>query len=80
MTTCVLNVIMRQRRDTADNWKAKNPVLEDGQIGYETNTGFSKIGDGVTAWRLLPYTSVPMISDEIIDALFADIQQQRENE
>lgn len=75
MTTRVLNVIMRQRRDTAENWRVKNPVLEDGQIGYEINTGFSKIGDGVTTWRLLPYASVPMISDEIIDALFADIQR-----
>ena len=75
MTTHVLNVIMQQRRDTADNWGTKNPVLEDGQTGYETNTGFSKLGDGVTPWRLLPYTGVPIISGETIDALFADIQK-----
>ena len=73
MTTHVLNVIMQQRRDTANNWEAKNPVLEDGQTGYETNTGFSKLVDGVTPWHLLPYAGVPIISDERIDALFADI-------
>jgi hypothetical protein len=67
------NVVMRQRRDTASGWKDKNPVLDAGQIGVETDTTFVKIGDGVTAWRLLPYTCVPMISDEVIDALFVGL-------
>lgn len=44
------------RRDTAANWTAANPTnLGNGQIGYETDTGRTKIGDGSTAWNSLPY-------------------------
>jgi hypothetical protein len=38
------------RRDTAANWTTANPTLESGEIGYETDTGKFKIGDGSTAW------------------------------
>lgn len=68
------NVVMQQRRDTAEAWRTANPVLAAGQIGIEKDTTFMKIGDGTTPWRLLPYASVPMISVEEIDALFADIK------
>ena len=44
------------RRDTAANWTAGNPVLASGELGYETNTGKFKIGNGSTAWNSLSYT------------------------
>ena len=43
------------RRDTAANWTSVNPTLSDGELGYETNTGYMKIGDGSTAWSSLSY-------------------------
>jgi hypothetical protein len=43
------------KRDTAANWTAANPVLADGQQGYEKDTGRIKIGDGTTAWTALGY-------------------------
>jgi len=43
------------RRDTAANWTSANPTLSDGEIGYETDTGYMKIGDGTTAWSSLSY-------------------------
>jgi hypothetical protein len=43
------------RRDTATNWTDNNPRLADGEMGYETNTGRMKIGDGMNLWRDLPY-------------------------
>ena len=43
------------RRDTASEWAKVNPVLAVGEPGFETDTGKHKIGDGVTAWRSLPY-------------------------
>lgn len=43
------------RRDTAANWTATNPVLAAGELGFETNTGKFKIGDGTTAWAALSY-------------------------
>ena len=48
---------IRVRRDTAANWLAVNPVLQDGEIGYETDTRRLKIGDGITAWSGLQYVT-----------------------
>jgi hypothetical protein len=38
------------RSDTAANWTTKNPVLAEGEPGFDTDTGILKIGDGETAW------------------------------
>ena len=45
------------RRDTAANWSAKNPILREGEEGYETDTGKRKVGDGATEWNNLKYDS-----------------------
>ena len=45
------------RRDTAANWTSNNPVLADGEPGYEKDTGFFKYGNGVDDWNTLPYSS-----------------------
>ncbi len=44
------------RRGTSTEWVASNPVLSQGEPGYETNTKKFKIGDGLTHWNNLPYT------------------------
>lgn len=41
---------IQMRNDTAANWKSKNPVLDVGEIGYDTTNKKTKIGDGVTPW------------------------------
>lgn len=46
---------IQHRRDTAANWTSINPVLAAGEIGMETDTGNTKLGDGVTAWASLGY-------------------------
>ena len=43
------------RRDTSANWTSLNPTLSSGEIGYETNTGKFKIGNGSTLWSALDY-------------------------
>lgn len=43
------------RRDTSANWTANNPILLQGEFGYELNTGYAKIGDGQTPWASLDY-------------------------
>ena len=43
------------RRDTTSKWSLNNPILLEGEIGYETNTTYMKIGDGVTPWNSLAY-------------------------
>lgn len=45
---------MLQRRATAAEWAAANPVLGDGEIGFERDTKLFKIGDGTTAYASLP--------------------------
>jgi hypothetical protein len=46
---------MQQRRGTADQWLTADPVLDVGEIGFETDTNSFKIGDGVNSWTLLDY-------------------------
>jgi hypothetical protein len=42
---------IQSRRGTAAQWTAVNPILAQGEIGYETDTGKFKVGDGSTAWN-----------------------------
>lgn len=42
---------VQYRRDTAANWTSNNPTLSSGEVGFETDTGKIKIGDGSTAWN-----------------------------
>jgi hypothetical protein len=46
---------MQQRRGTAAQWSAANPVLAAGEIGFETDEGRFKIGDGSNPWSDLTY-------------------------
>lgn len=43
------------RRDTSSNWTSNNPILLQGEFGYELNTGYAKIGDGSSTWTQLTY-------------------------
>jgi len=45
------------RRGTAAEWAAANPVLAQGEAGYEYDTGKFKIGNGTLAWSSLSYSS-----------------------
>ena len=45
------------RRDAAADWTSANPTLSEGEIGFETDTGKVKVGDGTTAWTALDYLS-----------------------
>ena len=45
-------------RKLSTEWTSSNPVLSDGEIGYETDTGKFKFGNGTSGWNTLPYSSV----------------------
>lgn len=47
--------IIQIRRDTAANWTAEDPVLAHGEMGWETDTGKVKFGNGVDPWTSLDY-------------------------
>ena len=50
------DIVIKIRRGTAAQWTSANPTLADGELGYETDTARSKLGDGATAWTALGYT------------------------
>jgi hypothetical protein len=56
-----VNTRIQLRRGTAaagaSQWT--DQVLYAGEVGYETDTGRFKIGDGTTAWGSLDYAAVP---------------------
>jgi hypothetical protein len=45
------------RRDTAAAWTSANPILAQGEIGYEYDTGRFKVGNGLSVWTGLAYSS-----------------------
>jgi len=61
------------RRDTRNNWLAENAVLKNGELGYETDTGILKIGDGTSGWntivRFANQNDISMLNERIDDVL-----------
>lgn len=43
------------RRGTAAQWLSANPILIEGELGYETDTNKFKIGNGSSTWTALGY-------------------------
>ena len=58
------------KRGTAQRWIEVNPVLRQGEPGFEYDTGKLKIGDGFTPWLALPYINDANVSgqEEIVTA------------
>ena len=58
---------IQQRRDKQNTWIERDPVLLQGEFGYETDTNRLKIGNGVNSWNNLPYIDDSNIDQVIID-------------
>ena len=58
MADKTLNIRIQLRNDTAENWNTKNPLLLKGEMGVETDTGKTKIGNGTAYWKDLKYSGV----------------------
>lgn len=71
---------MFQRRRTAAQWAAENPVLAAGEVGVSTGGAAPgiKIGDGTTAWNSLDGIILPEILTGVITApaTFAGIERE----
>ena len=48
-------ITFKFRRGVALQWSNANPILSQGEPGYETDTGLLKMGDGLTPWNSLNY-------------------------
>ena len=58
---------MQQRRGTAEQWTSANPVLAEGEIGFEIDNNQFKLGDGVNQWADLSYFTNSNEIDEILE-------------
>ena len=50
-----MSVKIQIKRGTAASWTSVNPTLSEGELGYESDTGKLKVGDGTTTWSGLEY-------------------------
>ena len=73
MADKTLNIRIQLRNDTAENWTNANPILLKGEMGVETDTGKTKIGNGTAHWTALKYSGV----DE--DTIKGIIDNNRDN-
>lgn len=53
------------RTDTTENWESANPILDNGEIGFNSSNRQFKFGDGITSWNNLEYHKTPIDYNEI---------------
>lgn len=53
----MLKARIQLKKDTSEAWRINNPVLLDGEAGYESDTNLMKVGDGIHRWLELDYTN-----------------------
>lgn len=51
---------IRLRRAYAEDWARVNPILMDGEPGYDKTQNMVKVGDGQTPWNRLRYLNPPI--------------------
>lgn len=55
MAEIALRTTFKLRRGQSEEWARINPILADGEPGFELDTGKLKIGNGTTAYSDLKY-------------------------
>lgn len=63
---------MQQRRGTASEWASANPVLVMAEIGFESDSGQFKVGNGVDQWLNLPYFESADAAQDYVDNALAN--------
>ena len=66
----VLKTTFKVRRGQSQVWADIDPILADGEPGYELDTHRLKIGDGEKSWNELPYiggssTEIPELQEYV---------------
>lgn len=70
---------MQQRRGTAAQWTSADPILEAGELGFESDTSKFKIGDGVNQWSDLDYFINEAAISTDIDGAISDTEKGANN-
>lgn len=50
-----MSIQIQLRRGTSTEWTSNNPILAQGELALEINTGRFKTGNGIDRWDTLPY-------------------------
>lgn len=59
---------MQQRRGTGLQWSTANPILASGEIGYESDSGEFRLGDGTNHWNdLSPFKNLVDLGGNLDD-------------
>lgn len=66
-TITQLKSIIQFRRGSSTEWSTLNPILHEGEPGFELDTGRFKIGDGKTPYNTLPYSGGDEAESSVID-------------
>ncbi len=61
-------VRIQMRRGSTSDWNTADPILNEGEVGYNTTLGQIKIGDGSSVWSALDY----MATDAQLNSSLAD--------
>ena len=68
-------VPIRIRRDVSVDWSSKNPILDAGEMAYETDTNRFKVGNGTAAWNALDYFAPSNELQQMLDAAIEQLNQ-----
>jgi hypothetical protein len=65
---------LKFRHGTTNEWNVYNPILEEGEPGFDITAKRFKMGDGVNPWANLPYTAVdPAQLTAMVDSVSAGV-------
>ena len=53
--TQIIRTTFQFKRGDAERWNELNPILAEGEPGFELDTNQFKIGNGINTWKELPY-------------------------
>lgn len=51
----IIQTTFQFKRGDAERWNELNPILAEGEPGFELDTNKFKIGNGINTWKELPY-------------------------
>lgn len=51
------NYVIRVRRGTTNEWAVYNPILGEGELGFDTTNDRLKVGDGLNVWSNLKFAT-----------------------
>ncbi len=63
-----MSVQIQVRRGTSAEWSSANPILAQGEQGYDVTVKQIKMGDGTTAWNDLSFPAADLVTPSSVIA------------